>query len=174
MSTSILGTWNIWWSYWKKVHIVYMNASYKLPYCFSGFQWSPTLLKRHPVQDAVVLLEPRKVSMARMKSMKDTSLPGLVGQTWGAYYGKPGRPPSSMFGILFDRFQYDSITTASNGHFFTIMAMLRNGFVDAIKPNRSSNTKSSRQVFWVTRIDLLPATYGNCNCSKTKMYFRKD
>ena len=77
MSTSILGTWNIWWSYWKKknilIHIVYMNASYKLPYCFSGVQWSPTLLQR-PIQDAVVLLEPRKVSMARMKSMKDTSL----------------------------------------------------------------------------------------------------
>lgn len=52
-----------------------------------------------PIQDAVVLLEPRKVSMARMKSMKDTSL--FPGRLWGlsqkgnlgsGAYGKPGRP----------------------------------------------------------------------------------
>ena len=72
-----------------------MNTNYKLPYFV---QWGPlvsdiTTLKR-PVQDAVVLLEPRKVSMARMKSMNETSLQDCGacqnGNHGEAYYGKHG------------------------------------------------------------------------------------
>ena len=58
-------------------------------------------------------------------------------ETWGAYYGKPGRPPSSMFFVSwlidFNMIQSPQLRTAI---FFIIVAMLRNGFVDAIKPNR--------------------------------------
>ena len=163
------------------IHIVYMNASYKLPFCFSGVQWSPTLLQRHPNPRCRGLIGATQGEHGSHEIhegyLTAGAKVGLVtkGKPGERSLGKLGRPPSSMFFVSclidFNMIQSPQLPTAI---FFINMAMLRNGFVDAIKPNRSSNTKSSRQVFWVTRIDLLPATYGNCNCSKTKKYFRKD
>lgn len=92
-----------------------------------------------PIQDAVVLLEPRKVSMARMKSMKDTSLPGLVGQTWGAeLMGNLAghRVLCFLVSWLIDFNMIQSPQLVKTAIFFIIVAMLRNGFVDAIEPNR--------------------------------------
>ena len=136
-------------SYWKKnniiVYILYtwMQAINCLIVSVgsNGLQHYSSV----PIQDAVVLLEPRKVSMARMKSMKDTSL--FPWRKWGlSPKGKPGeRSLWETCGghrvlcffvsclIDFNMIQSPQLRTAI---FFIIMAMLRNGFVDAIKPNR--------------------------------------
>ena len=106
------------------IHIVYMNARYKLPYCFSGVQWSPTLASSQSKMPwsywsharwAWLAWNPWRIPHClpwrKWGLSQKGNLGSLLWETWQAteFY---------VFCILFDRFQYDSITTASNGHFF--------------------------------------------------------